>query len=220
MTHGHSALAAGLFLAFAGACGDAPVRVEVPRGASESRAAPFPDDERAWLRYHSVRLRISVPLPDGKTWRIDDHSRPELVARHAASQSELVIASFGESELMNRATCEEKAREKNLVPTAALRTLEDGRTVGPAAYDTRLWVAIEAGKSPASPLTGHVLVFGALIRHCIFMHFSSEVPSGQDEGALSSRLAVAKVRLLGGLTLDPPRTTGDADVPREKDLKK
>jgi hypothetical protein len=69
-------------------------------------------------------------------------------------------------------------------------------------------------------MTGHVLVFGAFIRNCIFMHFSTEVGSAKDEEVLSSRLAMAKVRLVGGLTLDPPRTTGDADVPREKERKK
>ena len=118
---------------------------------------------------------------------------------------------------MNRARCEEKARERGIVPTSELRGIEDTVTVGPEAYDTRLIVGIEAGKDARLPLRGHVLAFGSFIRHCLVFHYESAVPSGAGEQELSSRLAVAKVRILGGLALDPPRTTGNAEVLRERE---
>ena len=57
-------------------------------------AVSFTDDGKALPRYHSRRLALSLPLPDGGAWRIDDHSRPELVATHAPTRSRLVVAVF------------------------------------------------------------------------------------------------------------------------------
>ena len=218
------AVGVGLMLATMAGCGDAPLSAKrAPATANDETAraaAPFPDDERAWPRYHSTRFRLSVPLPDGKTWKIDDHTRPELRAAQASTRSRLTVFASAEPELMNRARCEARARERGLVPTESLKTVEDGVTVGPEAFDTRLWVAVDANGDKNAALTGHVMIFGAFVRRCLFLHFETEVASAKDEPVLAARLALAKVRLLGGLALDPPRTTGDAEVPREKEGEK
>jgi hypothetical protein len=198
------------------ACGPAPEPPHVPEApAASPRAAAFPKEEARWPRFHSVRFRLSVPLPDGKSWKIDDHAQPELHAVHDETRSRLVVFAWNEAELMNRARCEERARSKGLVPDGLL-TVDDAATVGPEAYDTRLWVAVRPGKNAEAPVAGHVFAFGAYIRRCLFVDFQSEVPSGKDEEILSGRLALAKVRMIGGLALDPPRTTPDADIPTEK----
>jgi hypothetical protein len=44
----------------------------------------------------------------------------------------------------------------------------------------------------------------------------TNVPSAHDEDVISTRLALAETRIVRGIALDPPRTTGDAEVPRDK----
>ncbi len=192
-----------------------PPRAPAPATVVAATPDAFPLDEARWPKFHSLRFRLSVPLPDGKGWKIDDHAQPELHAVHEPTRSRLVLFAWNESELMNRARCEERARNRGLVGDG-LTTVDEAVTVGPEAYDTRVWVAVKPGKDKTTPLVGHVFAFGAFIRRCLFVDFQSEVPSGKDEEALSNRLAVVKVRLLGGLSLDAPRTTPDAEIPAEK----
>jgi len=166
-----------------GACGAAEPSVQAPTAgpvAPSTGPVVFADDG-ALKRFRSNRFRVSIPLPDGRTWKIDDHTRPELVARHAPTSSSLTLYS----------------------------SVEDQATVGPDAYDTRIWVALSAGRAAGAPLVGHVFAFGAYIHKCLFFHFASEVASDRFEDALSSRLATARLRIFGGLALEafdePPR---------------
>jgi hypothetical protein len=213
---------AGAVLALVCACGPGAEPVKAPTtatGAARSGADAFPREETRWPRFHSVRFRLTVPLPDGKAWRIDDHSQPELHAVHDPTRSRLVIYTWNERELMNRARCEDRARDHGLVPgdpKRPLETVEDTSTVGPEAFDTRIWVAVRPGGNAEAPVLGHVFAFGAFIRRCLFVHFESEVPSAKDEEVLSSRLALVKVRLVGAIALDPERVTDGAEVPIEK----
>jgi len=195
------------------ACGG-PAHVESATSAAppqDATASGFSDDDRGWAKYHSKRFSLSIPVPDGKNWKIDDHSRRELFATHASTRSTFVFATSNEGELMNRQKCEERARTQGLVPAGELRTVDDEVTVGPEAFDTRVWVALEPGKTEAAPIVGHLFAFGAYVRRCMFFHLTSEVATAKDESVLSSRLATARVRMLGGITVD------DFDaVPREK----
>jgi len=199
-------------------CGDPPVAPpprtssDVPAGASAPR---YPADDASWGRYHSKRFLLSFPLPDGKAWRIDDHSRPSLLALHEATSSRVSVLATQEDELVNRQKCEARARALGWVTSTTLTTVEDETTVGPEAYDSRIWVALDAAK-PGGELEGHVYLFGAFIRRCLLVHVSTKVPSAKDEEVLSERLALARARIVRGLTIDPPRTTDDATVPRDK----
>jgi hypothetical protein len=112
---------------------------------------------------------------------------------------------------MSRQKCEERARELKLVPGPELQTLEDAVKVFPDAFDTRVWVALQPGASAEQPVVGHVLAFGGFLRKCLFFHFASEVPSARYESVLSSRLAVARLRIFGGLDVDSV-----AEVPRSR----
>ena len=198
-------------------CGDAPV-APPPRTSSDVPApsAPrYPTDDASWGRYHSKRFLLSFPLPDGKAWRIDDHSRPSLLALHEATSSRVTVLATQEDELVNRQKCEARARELGWVTSKTLTTVEDEVTVGPEAYDSRIWVALDAAK-PGGELEGHVYLFGAFIRRCLLVHLSTKVPSAKDVDVLSERLALARARIVRGLTIDPPRTTDEATVPRDK----
>jgi hypothetical protein len=198
-------------------CAAAPAAVTLPAPAAPAAAA-FAEDPRPLARYHSKRLALSLPLPDGRAWRIDDHSQPEIVATHAPTRSRVVVSVFRTVELVGRSQCEEQARARRLVPPGELRTLEDQVAITQQTFDTRVWVALEPGAAPGSPLTGHVLAFGGFLRKCYVFHFSTEVDGANDEPVLSARLAFARARILGGLELDPfgavPREAGPGFAPR------
>jgi hypothetical protein len=211
------ALLAPLTLALA-ACGD-PAPAPPPRTASAAPAARdalrYPNDDGSWGRYHSKRFNLSFPLPDGKAWRIDDHSRPSLVAMHEATDSKVSVLTTQEDDLVNRHKCEARARALGWVISTTLTTVDDETTIGPEAYDSRIWVALDARK-PGGALEGHVYLFGAFIRRCLLVHVSTTVASAKDEDVLSERLALAQARVVRGLVIDPPRVTDDAAVPRDK----
>jgi hypothetical protein len=113
------------------------------------------------------------------------------------------VAVFTDPELVSRQKCEERARDRNLVPGGTLTTVEDSVVSGPEDFDTRVWVALEPGATSEAPLVGHVLAFGGFLRKCLVFHFSSAVDSARDEDVLSERLAVARTRILAKIALDP-----------------
>ena len=207
------------------ACGDTPA-VQAPTSHDTGDAGAIslsPEfSESTWGKFHSQRFQLSIPLPDGKRWRIDDHTTPALVAEHAGTQSKVTLYTSFEHELVNHKTCEDRARATGYVPKTDLRTVDDIVTVGPEAFDSRIWVAVETEKKDG-PLVGHVLLFGAFVRKCLFLHLETRVPTRapEDEAKLSARLASARVTMIGELKVDPPRTTEEADVPKQSpDVKK
>ena len=200
-------------------CGD-PAPAPPPRTAQEAAAttpqAPrFPTEDASWGRYHSKRFNLSFPLPDGKAWRIDDHSRPPLFAVHEATGSKVWVLVTQEDDLVNRQKCELRARALGWVTSPTLTTVDDETATFPEAFDSRIWVALDAKKAGGA-LEGHVYLFGAFIRRCLLVHVATTVFSAKDEDVLSERLALARARIVRGLTVDPPRVTDDATVPRDK----
>jgi len=209
-----------LLLAFASGCGPSQSNVRPENGGATTKDAhprppQFATDDAGWGRFHSKRFQLSIPLPDGKTWKIDDHSKPELVATHVPTSSRVTVLTTNEEELVNRKRCETRARELGIVPIGDLTTVDDEAMVGPEAYDSRVWVALDAGR-PGGAVDGHVFLFGAFLRRCLVVHVTTTVPSAKDEDVLSSRLAIARARMIKGITLDPLRTTDDASVPRDR----
>lgn len=201
------------------ACGGPPAATPTttPTPSVKESSHGFGSDTSKWGTYHSKRFQVSFSLPDGKAWRIDDHSRPSLRAVHEATGSRLELIGTRETDLMNRERCEARARETGFVPNAHLVTVDDEVTVSPGPYDSRVWVAIDTpadAKSPSGALHGHVFLFGAFLRQCLLVHFETTVDSQGEEPALSSRLAMARARIVRDMSLDPPRTTPFAEVPR------
>jgi hypothetical protein len=167
-------------------------------------AAAFPEDARPLPRYRSKRLALSLPLPDGRAWRIDDHSRPELVATHQPTRSTVLVAVFRADELVGRTQCETMAHAHRLVPAAEdLHVVEEEIGITQQTFDTRTVVAIVPAGAPDQPLAGHVMAFGGFLRKCFVFDFSTGVDATDDEPVLSSRLAYARARILGGLEIDP-----------------
>jgi hypothetical protein len=209
---------AAALCAATGSCsepGAAPPRVAGPDAVVASAAPRYPTEDASWGRYHSKRFLLSFPLPDGKAWRIDDHSRPSLFALHEPTSTRVSVIATQEDDLVNRQKCEARARDLGWVTSTTLTTVEDQTTIGPEAYDSRIWVALDAAK-PGGALEGHVYLFGAFVRRCLLVHVSTKVPSAKDEDVLSERLALARARIVRGLAIDPPRISDDATVPRDR----
>jgi hypothetical protein len=209
---------------FACACGDsasANAARPLPIVTSGARAAPradepqaFPDEPHRLQHFHSKRFSLTIPFPDGKAWRIDDHTTEALIATHAATSSTLTVSILADpDELMTRQKCEALARQQKLVPgsQAQMRTVADERTYAMDSFDTRVWVAVEPPSAPARPLVGHVLAFGGYIHKCFFFHYATSVSGANGEDVLSSRLALVRTRILGGMKVDE-----FAEVPRQK----
>jgi hypothetical protein len=175
----------------------------VAPSAANTGPASFSEDSRPLPRYHSKRLTLWLPLPDGAGWRIDDHSQPELVATHAPTLSRIVVGVFRTEELVGRAQCEVLARNRKLVPEGDLQTVESAVAITQQTFDTRVWVALSAGGGPDRPLDGYVMAFGGFLRKCYVFRFSTRVDDAHSEPVLAARLAYARARILGGLELDP-----------------
>ena len=186
----------------AGCGGSPPALPATPPPPAPAVAVAFAEDPRPLARFHSTRLSLSLPLPDGRGWQIDDHSRPELVATHPATRSRVVVAVLRADELVGRTQCETLAHERGLVPSAQLQVLEQEIGITQESFDTRTLVAVDPGGGPGQPLVGHVMAFGGFLRKCYVFDFSTEVDSAANEATLSSRLAYARARILGGLRLE------------------
>ncbi len=210
-----SGLRLGLGAALLVACGT-PKSAEIPaprpvHGAS--KALSYPSNTAAWKRFHSKRFFLSVPLPDGASWRIDDHSQPMLFASHEPTSSQLSVLATDETNLVNRHECEERARSLGWIPPS-LTTIDDETVVGPESYDSRVWIALGASRGGA-PLEGHVYLFGAFLKRCLLLHLTTRVALASDENVLSERLALARAGVIRGLTLDASRVRDDAAISRE-----
>jgi len=193
------------------ACGGATPGVQTANiaPAPQAPAQPYPESPAAWGEYRSVRNHMTIPLPSPAAWKIDDRSRAELVATEASTHSTLVVLSEVEPHLVNHEMCEARARELGLVPAGRISPIEDVVTVGPEAYDTRVRVGIQTGGGDDKRLVGHVLAFGAYVRKCLVVHLATEVGSEDDEQTLSQRLALARVRTVGGIKVDLLATEPD-----------
>jgi len=180
------------------ACGPGVVEQKPVQAPTAPDGSSLLDSSSHWPRFVSTRFGISLALPDGKAWTIDDHTKPFLFATHEASQSSLVVRAWSDDDLMSRQRCETRTRELGIFPDAELETVADDHVTEPAGYDTRLWIAIDPRGSRG--LVGHVIAVGGHVRRCIFFHFETVVPAGKED-VLTSRLALARARIWKGLEL-------------------
>ncbi|HEX7666777.1 MAG TPA: hypothetical protein VF407_19750 [Polyangiaceae bacterium] len=172
-----------------------------PDVASSSPGLPL--DAKGWGEIHSPRYQLTVRLPDAKRWAVVKSQKDLFTAAHAPSRSALQVGTFAEDELVNRAMCEQKARDLGLVPKSMTNatTIEDQSFVNAQDFDTRAWVSLRPGPKEGE-LTGDLFAFGAHVRKCLYVHFATIVTSEKEADALSERLAAARLHILGDLRLD------------------
>lgn len=161
-------------------------------------------------RFHSTRFGVSLPLPDGHDWRIDDHKGPVLRATHPPTRSLVELAVWREDKLVNHAMCEARAREFGYVADVEADTLESPIESVPQGWDSRLWVGVESSARDPAHATGHLMAFGSSMRKCLYFHFATTA-NKDDPDAISARLAFARVRILREIRLDSLD-----EVPRER----
>ncbi len=177
-------------------------------GSVPAPTTPPPDLASAFLsdvrprEFRSARFELTVPLPDGHGWKIDDHKMPMLVATHAATAATLTLGISVEPELMNRQRCEAAAHTRGLVHDDDYQTVDDEVIVGPGPYDTHIVVEAVPGAAPHTAASGHVLLFGAYMKKCLFAHYETLKREGEDEATLSARLAVARLQILGAIRVE------------------
>ena len=198
------------------ACAETTTASDATKSAAAASATTSGFDEGRSGRYHSARFDLSLVLPGGKQWTVDDHRAAALAAVHPLTSSRLELQVFALDELTNHQRCEIEARARSLVPPR-LSVLDESDEGGPAGFDTHVIVGVEPGKSaevrPASSrVVGHVLAFAASVHRCLIFDFSSEVPAGA-EATLGDRLAVGITRILPTVTLDPSRIQADSPAP-------
>ncbi len=173
------------------ACSPAIPLPQKPIDPPTEASTDLADPSAKWARFVSTRFGVSMPLPDGKSWKIDDHSRAVLTATHDTTRSSITLRTWTDDELQSRQRCEVRARLDRIFPDAELETVADDHVAEPPSYDTRLWIAIEPR---AGAVIGHVIAIGGFVRRCIFFHFQTEVASGQEQ-LLSTRLALVRARV-------------------------
>ncbi len=172
-------------------------------------AHDFSGDDGPLPIYRSKRLELSLPLPRGREWRIDDHSSPEFVATHPPTASRVLVAVVHADAIVGRTQCEDIARARKLLPAGPVETLADEVVTTQGSFDTRVEVVLIPGDAPNRPIVGHVMAFGGYLRKCYVFDFSTQIANAGAAATLAARLAFARARIFGGLTLDAiasPRT--------------
>jgi hypothetical protein len=189
---------------------------------SGSPAPAFTFEGTRWGSFHSKRFELSVGLPDGQAWRIDDHRTPWLFATHDASRSSLRVRSWAEEQLVNYQACYARAREwePKLPDLEALRVIDDHSAKFGQGMDARVVVGIEppsvrqepSGKSaPAS--SGFVIAVGASVRKCMIVAYQT---AGSMPEEIAGKLVVVTDRLVGSVKLDESFVPGREPLPARR----
>lgn len=174
----------------------APGVAAAPKGLGDGRAGEFV----------SARFGLRLPLPDGKSWRIDDHGGHWLIATHAGAASELVVRTWREEAVMNRGRCEERARFWRKIPERESADIVEKHSIDvPPDFDTVVEVGVIApmpgkkGKA-GEPLRGFALAFGGKGRRCFAWIYTTSAGGPGAEAALGERLATMVQGSLGATT--------------------
>jgi len=156
-----------------------------------------------WGTYHSKRFELSLGLPGGADWKIDDHRSAWLRATHAPTQSSIGLRIWGEDRNVTRSSCYARAREWDPeLPDVEATTLIDDRTRSLfGSREARVAVGVLGGDA-TNPTRGFVVAVSADIRRCIVVAFRTQVrgPSAEDE--VADRLVIMADKVLPSVKLD------------------
>ena len=185
---------AGSGAAPAGPTDPRPLEVEPPGSFQGTR----------WGSFHSKRFELSLGLPDGAAWRIDDHRSAWLRATHGPTQSSLLLRSWTEEANVTKKSCYTRAREWD----ARLPDLDTGPLVEDKMRkllgdrDARVAVGVMVGEGAEPAIGGFVVAIIGDVRRCTLLAFQTQAsgPSAQDE--VADRLAIVSDRVLPSMKLD------------------
>ncbi|MFW5739172.1 MAG: hypothetical protein ACOC1F_02275 [Myxococcota bacterium] len=154
-----------------------------PKPAEKPAPAPpsvLHDDD--WGRFRSHRHGLSVPFPDGESWRIDDTTSLWLDARHPGTSSRLRARAWLEPKPVSRAYCESEARRfaPDLPQPDEAGTIDEYETGELFAPDFVSHVVIGLGELAPNTdvIGGYVLAIGVAGRRCAVLSFTTQVSGG------------------------------------------
>jgi hypothetical protein len=161
-------------------------------------AFPAPEGEPRYKRVLSKRLRLSIPLPNRSGWKMKREKSSFLILDHASTASRLLVSIWRENELMNRDTCEERARWLRELPKRSGETLSSRGVKVPPGFDTEVDVGF-ASEGEGAPIDGWVLAFGGRARECFAFIYTTTSSGDGAEQVVGDRLAVMQTLTLEGI---------------------
>lgn len=163
-----------------------------PAASVAPEPAPSALLDADWGRFRSQRYGLSVPLPEGETWRIDDRSSRWLDALHTPTETRLRARTWLEPRPVNRAHCEAEARRfaSDLPVVDEQGVIEDKVTDDLFAPDfsSRLIVGMGNVSPDSDKLEGYVMAYGASGRRCVAMVFTARSKGPKGSATLGERL--------------------------------
>jgi hypothetical protein len=203
----HPRVAVVATLGFISACGVAPPPAAPVAPAASEPASSKTFDGAAWGTFHSKRFELSLRLPDGSAWRIDDHRSPWLRATHGGTRSKIALRSWREDENVTRGACYARARawDPSLPDLDASRLLDDAvRPLDAQSARVIVGLAVPPQDAPAdaTSIGGFVLAIVGDVRRCLLLAYETEANGPAAEGDVADRLAIVANRLLPTIKLD------------------
>jgi hypothetical protein len=208
-----------------GACQTTTPAPHAVAPVTQKRAKP-PESKRndalaggtAFKTFSSARFNLSLALPDNQAFKIEDQKTSWFVAEHTPTGSSVLVRSWREYELMNRVSCEERARLHKDLPGRERGTVIDDRRIDiPSQHDTMVEVRLrEQTESPR--YVGTVLAFGGWARHCFAFVFAT---TNDDKKIVIARLSTIVHGTLEHMKFDDPlvpqRAPPDLETPLHLD---
>jgi len=195
-----------------------PTTSATKSGQSEAKRIDALAEGTSFKTVRSARFDFSLALPDIESFQINDQTTSWFVAQHQPTGSSVLVRSWREYELMNRVSCEERARlHRNLPERDKGTVIEDRRIDVPPEHDTMVEVRLRE-KSESPTFVGTVLAFGGWARHCFAFVF---VTTGDDKKVVAARLSTMVTGTLEHLKFDsdlvPKRAPPDLKTPLRLD---
>jgi hypothetical protein len=179
-----------------------PAAATSPAAAADAGAS---FEGKKWGTFHSKRFELSLALPDGAAWRIDDHGSHWLKAEHPPTRSTLWLRTWGEEQLVTRKDCYAHARDWNVtLPDLEGASLIDDRMRRLfGAYDARVAAGIRPSDRSSPRDRGFVVAVVGDLRRCVVVVYETEAADPSAPASMADRLAFVSDRVLPGMQLDP-----------------
>jgi hypothetical protein len=204
MAHARVALAAVAILAASACAGSepAPKVVDVEKPAPSEPIGSFQGTR--WGTFHSKRFELTMGLPDGATWKIDDHRTAWLRAAHEPTHSSLLLRSWAEDSNVTRKGCYARAREwePRLPDLDAERLIDDKTRALLGSRDARVAVGVLVRPGPQPATGGFVVAIVGDVRRCAVVAYQTEASGQSAEDEVADRLAIVSDRLLPSMKPD------------------
>jgi len=205
MAHARVARAAPIAVLVVGCAGTEPVPLAAAAAPPAHAEAPGSFQGTRWGTFHSKRFELSLGLPDGSTWKIDDHRSAWLKATHDPTRSALLVRVWSETENVTRKGCYARARQwESGLPDLDAQPLIDDQMRTLLGYRDAARVAVgvlvRGGAAPATG--GFVVAIVGEIRRCFLVAFQTEASGVSSQDEVADRLAIVTDRLLPSMKLD------------------